>query len=406
VRSRTLIALAVAESVSSTGSAMTFLALPWFVLATSGSPTRMSAVLAAEILPMALFGIPSGALIARYGARRTMLVSDAVRAPLTAVIPALYWLGHLSFPVLLALVFCSGVFFAPYITAQRSIIPELFGDDEKLVSKASGIFGAATQLPIVIGPALTGALIPWTGSAPMLVIDAGTFLFAFVVVLLFVRGGRPVPGDESSRGVLAGVRYLARDRLLGPVTLTLIVLDGAANGITVAVPLLAFTRYHRDPHIAGWIFAGFGVGAILGSVLVVKALDRFSTLRVASAGMVVLAVPLWVIAFPVDWPVAALAVVAVGVIVPFVNAPFMGIISTRPPLAVRAKVMTAVLTASGLGSPGGRLLVGPVYKLGGNGAVWIMIAGGISLGALLFLAAVAYASRGEAPEVGVLAGEA
>jgi MFS family permease len=403
MRNRTLLALAVAEAVSSTGSAMTFLALPWFVLATSGSPTRMSAVLAAEILPMALFGIPSGTLIARYGSRRTMLVSDAVRVPLTAVIPVLFWTGHLSFPLLLALVFLGGVFFAPYITAQRSIIPELFGDDETLVAKASGIFGAATQLPVVIGPAITGVLIPWIGSAPMLVIDAGTFLFAFAVVLFFVRGGRPVPGDESSRGVLAGVRYLARDRLLGPVTLTLIVLDGAANGITVAVPLLAFTRYHRDPHIAGWIFTGFGIGAVVGSVLVVKVLDRFSPLRVACAGMVVLAVPLWVIALPVNWPVAALAVVAVGVIVPFVNAPFMGIISTRPPLAVRAKVMTAVLTASGLGSPGGRLLVGPVYNLGGNGAVWIMIAGGISLGALLFLAAVMYASHTHAPEVAAVA---
>jgi predicted MFS family arabinose efflux permease len=388
MRNPTLLALAVAEAVSSTGSAMTFLALPWFVLVTSGSPTRMSVVLAAEILPMALFGIPAGSVIARYGSRRTMLVSDLVRAPLIAVVPLLYWTGHLSFAALLALVFAAGVFFAPYITAQRSIIPELFGDDETLVAKASGVFGAATQLPIVIGPAITGILIPWTGSAPVLVVDGATFLFAFGVVLLFVRGGRPVPPDDASRGLLAGVRYLARDRLLGPITLTLIVLDGAANGLTVAVPLLAFTRYHRDPHIAGWIFTGFGVGAVVGSVLVVKLLDRAAPLRIACGGMAALAVPLWVIAFPVAWPVALLAVVAVGVVVPFVNAPIMGIISTRPPLAVRAKVMTAVLTASGLGSPGGRLLVGPVYRLDGNVAVWIMIAGGVSLGALLFVLAV------------------
>jgi MFS family permease len=391
---RTLVALAVGEAVSSTGSAMTFLALPWFVLVTTGSPTRTSFVLAAEILPMALFGIPAGSVIARYGARRTMLVADLVRAPLTAVIPILHWTGHLSFAALLALVFASGVFFAPYITAQRSIIPELFGDDEKLVSKASGAFGAATQLPIVIGPALTGALIPWIGAAPMLVVDGATYLFAFLVVLLFVRGGRAVAGDDASRGVLAGVRYLAHDRLLGPMTLTLIVLDGAANGLTVAVPLLAFTRYHRDPHVAGWIFTGFGVGAVLGSALVVKALDRFSPLAVACAGMVAVAVPLWVIAFPVSWFVVLAAVVAVGVVVPFVNAPIMGIVSTRPPLAVRAKVMTAVLTASGLGSPGGRLLVGPLYRLGGNGAVWVMIAGGISAGAVLFLLA---ARRGATP---------
>jgi MFS family permease len=58
---------------------MTFLALPWFVLATTGSPTKMSIVLAVELAPVAILGIPSGAVIARWGARRSMLVSDLAR---------------------------------------------------------------------------------------------------------------------------------------------------------------------------------------------------------------------------------------------------------------------------------------------------------------------------------------
>src|SRR4029079_16703126 len=129
---------------------------------------------------------------------------------------------------------------------------------------------------------------------PLLVIDGATFLFAFLVVLTFVRGGRPVVLDDESRGVLAGVRYVARDRLLGPITLTIIVLDGAANGISVAVPLLAYTRYDRDPHIAGWIFTDFGIGALAGSMLVVKLLDRFAPLRLAMFGMFAATLPLWI----------------------------------------------------------------------------------------------------------------
>src|SRR5205823_14505664 len=136
---------------------------------------------------------------------------------------------------LLVIVFLLGVFTAPYFSSQRTIIPELFGDDEKLVAKASGLFGAASNLPIVIGPSIAGVLIGWLGTPPLLVVDGGTFLFAFIVVLALVRGGGRIPADDDSRGVLAGVRYLARDRLLGPMTLTLIVLDGAANGISVAV---------------------------------------------------------------------------------------------------------------------------------------------------------------------------
>ena len=252
----------------------------------------MSVVLAAEILPMALFGIPSGSVVARLGARTTMLVSDLVRAPLVALVPILHWTGHLSFPGLLAIVFLLGCFNAPYISSQRSILPEIFGDDENAVSKASGLFGAAQHLPIVIGPSIAGVLIGFVGTSPLLVVDAGTFLFAFVVVLGFVRGGRRVAMDEESRGVLAGVRYLMRDKLLGPMTLTVIVLDGAANGISVAVPLLAFTRYDENPHIAGWIFTAFGVGAIMGSVLVMKLLDRVPALRLACIGIVAASLPL------------------------------------------------------------------------------------------------------------------
>jgi MFS family permease len=399
VRNRTLIALLAAEIVSSSGSAMTFVALPWFVLETTGSATKMSVVLAAEILPMALFGIPSGSAVARLGARLSMLVSDAVRAPLIGLVPLLHWTGTLTFPLLVAIVFLLGLFNAPYAASQRSIIPEVLGDDERAVAKASGMFGGAQHLPIVVGPAVAGALIALFGTAPLLVVDAATFLVAFVTVALFVRGGARVVHDDDSRGVLAGVRYLSRDRLLGPITLTIIVLDGAANGISVAVPLLAYTRYDRNPHIAGWIFTAFGVGAIAGSVLVMRLLDRFAPLRLAGFGMMAATLPLWIVVAPVPWPVVALSVVLCGLFVPLINAPLMGMITSRPPAALRAKVMTAVMAASGAGGPAGRLVIGPIYRWAGNAAVWTEIAGGMTLGGLLFLGAVWRASAGDAADI-------
>src|SRR5687768_7582108 len=107
-------ALVLAEVVSMLGTRMTYLALPWFVLVTTGSPGKMSLVLAAEILPMALLGIPSGTLVQRLGSRTTMLIADAARAPLLAAIPALYALDVLTFPLLLAVVFVLGCFMPPH----------------------------------------------------------------------------------------------------------------------------------------------------------------------------------------------------------------------------------------------------------------------------------------------------
>jgi len=388
MRNRTLLALLVAELVSGTGSALTFIALPWFVLVTSGSATHMSAVLAIEILPMALFGIPSGMVVSHLGARRTMLICDAVRAPLIAAVPVLQWTGHLTYPLLLVLVFFTGVFITPYFSSQRTIIPELFGDDEKLTAKASGLLQGVGQAPIIIGPVISGAAIALFGAPPLLVADGASFILSFAIVLTLVRGGARVPADDESRGMLAGLRYLLRDRMLGPMLVTLIVLDGSANALAAAVPLLAYTRYHRDPHIAGWIFAGFGVGAIVGSILVMKLIDRLPPLRLACVGILGVALPLWVGVAHVSWWVVCAGIFVCGFFVPLINAPMMGILTTKPPAALRAKVMTAVLTFSGLGGPGIRLLVGPVFRAWGNAGVWVMLAGGVTLGALLFIGVV------------------
>ena len=144
-RNRSLLALLAAELVSRGGSQMTFLALPWFVLATTGSPAKMGIVLAVELLPMALLGIPSGTLVTRIGARLTMLVADLARVPLMAALPILHSAGMLSFPLLLVLVAAFGCFNAPYFASQRVILPELLGNDEQTIAQASSVLEGAGQ---------------------------------------------------------------------------------------------------------------------------------------------------------------------------------------------------------------------------------------------------------------------
>ena len=92
---------------------MTWVALPWFVLTTSGSPTRMSVVVAAELIGIGLLTLPGSRLLGRLGARRTMMICDAARAPLMVLIPLLNWANALSFRLLLAIAFALGALTAP-----------------------------------------------------------------------------------------------------------------------------------------------------------------------------------------------------------------------------------------------------------------------------------------------------
>ncbi len=93
LRNRGLLALLVAEVVSRIGSQMTFVALPWFVLVTTGSPAKMGIVLACQLAPVALLGVPKGTIVSRYGARLTMLGADLARVPLMVSLPVLHAAG-------------------------------------------------------------------------------------------------------------------------------------------------------------------------------------------------------------------------------------------------------------------------------------------------------------------------
>src|SRR5207253_473361 len=203
LRDKRITALLGAEVISSLGTQMTWLALPWFVLRTAGSPQRMTWVIIAEIVPIAVLGFWGGAIAARLGTRRTMLICDLVRAPLLAAIPVLHELGALSLPLLLALVAASGVFLAPYFGVQRAIVPELVGEEHADVARLTALFQAANRLTIFLGPPAAGVLIGTIGTARILYVDAATYLVSFALVGLFVHPPElTLPPDD--RGVLAG----------------------------------------------------------------------------------------------------------------------------------------------------------------------------------------------------------
>src|ERR671936_3017879 len=127
---RAIAALLSAEVISTTGTEITAIALPWFVLVTTGSPTRMGTVLAAGFLGMALLGIPSGRVATALGPRPTMLLADVTCGAAIAAIPALDWTGSLSFPVIVAAASVVGGFFPAYGASQSLLLASLTGDDE------------------------------------------------------------------------------------------------------------------------------------------------------------------------------------------------------------------------------------------------------------------------------------
>ncbi|HEY6780356.1 MAG TPA: MFS transporter [Thermoleophilaceae bacterium] len=396
---RRLAPLLAAELISTTGSTMTALALPWLVLTTTGSPTRAGLVAAAEWIPMALLGIPSGAVAARLGARRTLMACDAARAPLVALVPVLYWLDALPFAALLALAFLIGAFFPAHFASQRTILPDLLSEEASDVIRGNVFLQAANRVPVVAGPALAGVLIGFFGAPAVLLFDAGTYVLAFVLLKLFVPAVRDSASasapDESD--LLGGVRYLSGDRLLSTVTAANAGVELAMQMIFLGLPILAFTAYDEQVGIAAVLLTVWGAGTLAGMPLAIR-WSHHSQLGVLRLALVWATLPLWVLALHLPPAVLGVALFVAALANPLVNAPSTSIITLGVPEALRPKAMlafvTAMMTAGGLGL----IVTGPAAEALGAHSVLGLAAGMASACSLGFLFATR-TTRDPAPDM-------
>jgi predicted MFS family arabinose efflux permease len=383
---RSLVALVAAEVISSLGSLMSVVALPWFVLETTGSPGRMSAVLAAEAAPLALLALASGRVATRLGARGTLLACDALWAPATAAIPLLHYAGALSFGVLLALSFVTGIPWAAHYGAQWAIVPELLGERAASVAKANAVLQSAGRMTYFAGPALGGALLALVGAPAVLLVDAATFVLSFALIVAFVPPAASSAGaDEEPAQLSDGLALLRRDAVLRPVTTAQFLSQAAFMAMQAAVPVLAFTAYDRDAALAGLILGVWGGGAMVGSVAAYRLVDGREPLRLAALAWLLQAAPLWLL---VASPPAAVAIVALaasglgnGIRVP----PMTGVIAGRISAAVRAGTMTvaySVVLASGFLA---LVAAGPLLEGPGPAPVFAGVAAAQTLAAALVL---------------------
>ena len=397
MHSKPITALVAAELVSILGSRMTYLALPWFVLVTTGSVAKMTYVLAAEILPMALLGIPSGTVVERLGARRTMLVCDAARIPLLAALPLLHAADALSFPLLLALVFGLGCFMAPYFAAQRVILPELVGEDERTISQANSLIEGGTAMAGLAGPALAGVLIPFMSAPNVLYVDAATYVVSFLLLAGFVPKTKRLAGAFASGGVLAGISFFVRDRLLAPLGATVIVLNFVGSAIGATIPFYAFAEFESS-RVAGLFYTAGGAGALVGSIVAMLAVKKLAPLRLAGLGMIAATLPLWLLPFGLPaWGVMG-TLFLMMLFIPFVNGPLIGAITSRTPVELRPKVMTTLISVSTLSAPLGFLVAGQLLGMWEPTRVFAATAVGMTATALAFATVALRHREDAAPE--------
>ena len=160
-----------AEGVSLVGTRVSMVALPFFVLTTTGSPEKTGLVALAELLPLVVLKVLGGPVIDRIGARRVAISCDWGSLAVVGAIPFLHGSGHLSFPAFVALVAVAGALRGPGDAAKSTMTPTLAATADVPLERVTGLSSTVERTASMLGAAIAGTLVAVIGPANALVVD-------------------------------------------------------------------------------------------------------------------------------------------------------------------------------------------------------------------------------------------
>lgn len=373
---RELYTLVGADLLSNLGTRISVVAIPWLVLETTGSPTRMGLVAAAETLPYMLSSALATPWADRFGVRRTSVAVDAASAAAMAVVALAPWLG---FGTLLVLVAVAGglrgigdrvkhVLFKP--AAERAGVPLI-----RLTSAYDGLARGMTLFGAVLG----GLLIDWVGVTRAIWIDAATFAACALLIGVLVRPpapAQPAPRESYLRALRGGFAYLRTDRTL----LTMLIVVSASNmfanaSVAVWIPLWV-DRVLGDPAGFGLLLGVFSAGALLGNLLFTVAGTRLPRRATFALGLALSGTPrLLALALSDDLVVVLVVTFVSGIAIAAVNPLLGAALYERVPESLQTRVLGISGSVAFLGLPIGALLGGwSVAVLGLTPALLVMAA--------------------------------
>ncbi|MEV5874900.1 MFS transporter [Streptomyces sp. NPDC052101] len=257
-----------AYTSSMLGDSIYYLALSWAAVR-GGTPGQAGLVMAVSALPRAVLMLGGGVIADRFGPRRVVIGSDAVRCAAVLAVAALLFLTSPGLWPLAPLALVFGTVDAVFMPTVGALPARLTEKDQ--LARVQGLRGLAIRFSSVVGAPLGGLGVALGGAAAAFAL-AGLLIAVSVPLLLSVRI-RDLPTADGTvnttawSDLRAGLRYIRRHRVLAPLMLAIALGDlGFVGPLNVGLTLLADRRGWGASGM-GWVLAGFGVGAGAASLL-------------------------------------------------------------------------------------------------------------------------------------------
>lgn len=372
-------ALMVADAVSMNGNMLSQLAIPWFVLETTGSVGRTGLTAAFGLLPLILASFFGGAVIDRLGHRPASVISDLASMLAVAAIPLLYLLDLLPFWLLLILVFAGALLDAPGVTARFALRPDAAGIAGMKLERANAVSEIVESGAQLSGPLMAGLLIAWIGPETVLWINAATFGVSALLVGLLVPASASSDDNEPAGSnyladLRAGIRFVLADPPIRAIFLSAGVINLVfAPLVGVVLPVYMNTVIGSAASL-GLVIGAFGGGSVAGAAVYGLVDHRFPRRRTFLVGVSAIGLAFTTLAFlPPVWLMAV--GMALGGLVAGPNGPLIAtVLQERTPPAMRGRVFGATTAVGYAGAPLGVLLTGVLLPVIGIQMMLVVIA--------------------------------
>jgi MFS family permease len=359
-----VLSLLGANAISMVGNVLAMIAVPWFVLQTTGSASLTGWAAFFTALPAIIASFFGGTLVDRIGYKRMSIISDVMSGLTVALIPLLYQFpgAHFAFWQLLALVFLGALLDAPGSTARLSLLPDvakMAGMRLERVNSAAQAIGRGSNL---LGAPLAGLLIAVVGASQVLWLDAASFAVSALMIAALVPSAAARPAEKQKARYLedlkAGLRFIRRDPLIFAVVSTVMLTNFLdAPLFAVIMPVYVKQAFGSAVNL-GLIIAGFGAGAMLGTIIFGAIGHKLSRRLTFAASFIIVGLQFFFLAIlpPPGFIIAAFALL--GLASGPLNPIIMTVTQERVPAEMRGRVLGTMTAGAYLAVPLGMLLAG------------------------------------------------
>jgi MFS family permease len=257
----------VGQIISTIGTWMQSVAMPWLALELTHNGLLVGIVLAAQFTPV-LFGSQIGGAIAdRFPKRNVLLATQSAFMVPSFTLFALSASGLARYWMVILAAFATGCITMLDVPTRQSFNVEMVGkrDLTNAIALNSSVFNGAA----VIGPSVAGLLIGFVG-VPFCFLANSVSYIAAVAALVLMRGlpetVREHHAEHWMRRLTQGAAYARRQPVVGLLLVAVGAFSLFAMNRQTILPLFADEVLHVGAQGFGFLLGAMGLGALLGAL--------------------------------------------------------------------------------------------------------------------------------------------